>query len=143
MKNSYLIVMKWLNFKALIDNFTCDDCIKKLHTKMVNMLAPIPKNESKKLVIEYPAGRVQWFRIGCWSRHPLITSELVGQSSWNFCQRQPLPSGYHGTNFSSLNKFLTDWWPSWIKKFRSAYGHPFNFWTISLCLSTYRLTTTT
>ena len=28
----------------------------------------------------------QWFRIGYRSRHPLITPELFGQSSWNFCQ---------------------------------------------------------
>ena len=40
-----------------IDNFTCDDCITKLHTKMVNMLTPIPKNESQKIIVDYPAGR--------------------------------------------------------------------------------------
>ena len=55
---------EWFHYECLgwgedveLDNFTCEDCLTKLHTKMVNMLTPIPKNENQKIIVEYPAGR--------------------------------------------------------------------------------------
>ena len=55
---------EWFHYECLgwgedveLDNFTCEDCLTKLHTRMVNMLTPIPKNENQKIIVECPAGR--------------------------------------------------------------------------------------
>ena len=55
---------EWFHFICLgiderveVEDFNCNKCLEELHTKMIQMLTPIPKMGDEKVIVENPGGR--------------------------------------------------------------------------------------